>query len=213
MPKKSWKGYILHLLLYALIFKRHLSHSHHQWLMALSHTEDLVTNLAIIIWTWKHEGRYVCTETTVGALARVLREDWKRSTELATNIVYIFFCFSSFSQFHGVIAHFKIGSLCMGIIEHELRKYDLWLEELNTKKQTNILSGCWLVWYSRSRYGQLWVLSSFRRCSVNFVKLATLIYIHYIWYKGCIMCIYTRCSDKLGTLFVSSITLSNVDLF
>jgi len=80
-----------------------------------------------------------CAETTVGALARVLREDWKRSTELATNIVYIFFCFSSFSQFHGVIAHFKIGSLCMGIIEHELRKYDLWLDELNVKKQTNIL--------------------------------------------------------------------------
>ena len=72
-------------------------------------------------------------------MARVLREDWKRSTELATNIVYIFFCFSSFSQFHGVIAHFKIGSLCMGILEHELRKYDLWLEELNTKKEANIL--------------------------------------------------------------------------
>jgi len=80
-----------------------------------------------------------CAETMVGALARVLREDWKHSTELATNIVYIFFCFSSFSQFHGVIAHFKIGSLCMSIVEHELRKYDLWLQELSTKKQTNIL--------------------------------------------------------------------------
>ena len=96
--------------------------------------------------------RSLCfAETTVGALARVLREDWKRSTELATNIVYIFFCFSSFSQFHGVIAHFKIGSLCMGIIEHELRKYDLWLDELNVKKQTNILlenMGCFssFIW-------------------------------------------------------------------
>ena len=46
----------------------------------------------------------------VGALARVLREDWKRNTELSTNIIYVFFCFSSFSQFHGVIAHFKVGS-------------------------------------------------------------------------------------------------------
>jgi len=27
----------------------------------------------------------------------------------------------------------------MGILEHELRKYDLWLEELNTKKEANIL--------------------------------------------------------------------------
>ncbi|CAH8645191.1 unnamed protein product [Schistosoma margrebowiei] len=47
-------------------------------------------------------------ETLVGALARVLREDWKKSTDLATNIAYIFFCFSSFSNFHGVILHFKI---------------------------------------------------------------------------------------------------------
>ena len=77
-------------------------------------------------------------ETVVGALARVLREDWKRSTELATNIVYIFFCFSSFSQFHGVITHFKIGSLCMSVVEHELKKYDMWSEELKTKKKDYI---------------------------------------------------------------------------
>ncbi|KAH3798889.1 hypothetical protein DPMN_152492 [Dreissena polymorpha] len=41
------------------------------------------------------------TETVVSALARVLRDDWKKSSELATNIIYIFFCFSSFTQFHG----------------------------------------------------------------------------------------------------------------
>lgn len=74
-------------------------------------------------------------ETVVGALARVLREDWKKSTELATNIIYIFFCFSSFTQFHGVILHFKIGALCMNIVEHELKKYDLWNEELQKKKK------------------------------------------------------------------------------
>ncbi|GAB0192799.1 kinesin-associated protein 3 [Grus japonensis] len=50
-------------------------------------------------------------ETALGALARVLREDWKQSVELATNIIYIFFCFSSFSQFHGIITHYKIGAL------------------------------------------------------------------------------------------------------
>ncbi|KAK6194648.1 hypothetical protein SNE40_000246 [Patella caerulea] len=74
-------------------------------------------------------------ETVIGALARVLREDWKKSSEVATNIVYIFFCFSSFTQFHGVILHFKVGALCMAIIEHELKKYDLWTEELQKKKK------------------------------------------------------------------------------
>ncbi|XP_067452223.1 kinesin-associated protein 3a [Thunnus thynnus] len=74
-------------------------------------------------------------ETALGALARVLREDWKQSVDLATTIIYIFFCFSSFSQFHGLVTHFKIGALCMNIIEHELKRYDLWQDELQKKKK------------------------------------------------------------------------------
>ncbi|XP_035267897.1 kinesin-associated protein 3a isoform X2 [Anguilla anguilla] len=74
-------------------------------------------------------------ETALGALARVLREDWKQSVELATTIIYVFFCFSSFSQFHGLITHYKIGALCMNIIEHELKRYDLWQDELQKKKK------------------------------------------------------------------------------
>ncbi|XP_026178802.1 kinesin-associated protein 3-like [Mastacembelus armatus] len=74
-------------------------------------------------------------ETVLGALARVLREDWKQSVDLATTIIYVFFCFSSFSQFHGLVTHFKIGALCMNIIEHELKRYDLWQDELQKKKK------------------------------------------------------------------------------
>ncbi|XP_040895979.1 kinesin-associated protein 3a [Toxotes jaculatrix] len=74
-------------------------------------------------------------ETALGALARVLREDWKQSVDLATTIIYVFFCFSSFSQFHGLVTHFKIGALCMNIIEHELKRYDLWQDELQKKKK------------------------------------------------------------------------------
>ncbi|XP_036437324.1 kinesin-associated protein 3a [Colossoma macropomum] len=74
-------------------------------------------------------------ETALGALARVLREDWKQSVDLATTIIYIFFCFSSFIQFHGLITYYKIGALCMNIIEHELKRYDLWQEELQKKKK------------------------------------------------------------------------------
>ncbi|XP_072547505.1 kinesin-associated protein 3b isoform X2 [Salminus brasiliensis] len=74
-------------------------------------------------------------ETALGALARVLREDWKQSVELATTIIYVFFCFSSFSQFHGLITHYKIGALSMNIIEHELKRYDLWQDELEKKSK------------------------------------------------------------------------------
>ncbi|KAM9323165.1 kinesin-associated protein 3-like [Pholidichthys leucotaenia] len=78
-------------------------------------------------------------EAALGALARVLREDWKQSVELATIIIYIFFCFSSFSQFHGVVSHYKIGALCMSIMEHELKRHDVWREELRKKNKAYIL--------------------------------------------------------------------------
>ncbi|KAM9435104.1 kinesin-associated protein 3a [Clarias gariepinus] len=74
-------------------------------------------------------------EAALGALARVLREDWKQSVDLATTIIYVFFCFSSFIQFHALITHYKIGALCMNIMEHELKRYDLWQEELQKKKR------------------------------------------------------------------------------
>ncbi|MEQ2254587.1 Kinesin-associated protein 3 [Ilyodon furcidens] len=78
-------------------------------------------------------------EIALGALARLLREDWKQSVDLATTIVYVFFCFSSFSQFHSLVTHFKIGALCMNIIEHELKRFELWQDELQKKKKAYIL--------------------------------------------------------------------------
>ncbi|XP_076181693.1 kinesin associated protein 3 isoform X1 [Ptiloglossa arizonensis] len=69
-------------------------------------------------------------ESLLSALARVLREDWRRSIELSTNIVYIFFCFSTYSQFHSIVLEYRIGSLCMDIIDFELRRYDQWKEDM-----------------------------------------------------------------------------------
>lgn len=76
-------------------------------------------------------------EPVLGALSRVLREDWKKSTELTTNIVYVFFCFSSFSQFHSIIIHYKIGAMCMQVMEHEVKRYEQWSAELEKKKNSN----------------------------------------------------------------------------
>lgn len=72
--------------------------------------------------------------TLLGALARVLREDWKKSTELAANIIYIFFCFSAFKQFHQIIIDYKIGGLCLQVVEYELNKTETWLTELENYK-------------------------------------------------------------------------------
>lgn len=75
------------------------------------------------------------TEALLSALSRVLREEWKRSIELSTNIVYSFFCFSTYNEFHSIIIQYKIGSLCMDVIDYELKRYDQWKEKVEGKKQ------------------------------------------------------------------------------
>lgn len=73
-------------------------------------------------------------EILLGALARVLREDGRKSIELSTNIVHIFCCFSVFTQFHQVVAQHKVGSLCIDVVDNELKRFELWGEELDKKK-------------------------------------------------------------------------------
>lgn len=47
-------------------------------------------------------------ESCLSALSRVLREDWRKSLDLSTNIIYIFFCFSTYTKFHSVIVQYKV---------------------------------------------------------------------------------------------------------
>jgi hypothetical protein len=71
------------------------------------------------------------SESLMSALSRVLREDGKRSMELVTNIIYIFFCFSNFSQFHSFITSNKIGDLCIKIIDQEKIRTQVWNSDLS----------------------------------------------------------------------------------
>ncbi|CAH0558068.1 unnamed protein product [Brassicogethes aeneus] len=76
-------------------------------------------------------------ETLISALGRTLREDWKRSISLSTHLVFTFFCFSMYSRFHSVILKCKVGSICMDIIDFELRRYDRWKAEVDGSKLPN----------------------------------------------------------------------------
>jgi len=84
----------------------------------------------------EHMEELLRKETVLTALARVLREDWSRSMQLSSDILYIFFCFSNFSQFHQVIAHFKVGALCMTILEEELKRALKWHHELENAQKS-----------------------------------------------------------------------------
>lgn len=76
-------------------------------------------------------------EAVLSALSRVLREDWRKSLDLSTNIIYTFFCFSTYTHFHSVIVQYKIGSLCMDVIEHELKRYEQMKQDLDKRKNAD----------------------------------------------------------------------------
>mmetsp|Transcript_31985 Transcript_31985/g.38691 ORF Transcript_31985/g.38691 Transcript_31985/m.38691 type:complete len:802 (+) Transcript_31985:194-2599(+) len=64
------------------------------------------------------------SENLLSALARVLREDGRKSIDLAINIVSVFFSFSHFSQFHQVILEHQVGDMTMRLIDLELKRAD-----------------------------------------------------------------------------------------
>ena len=55
-------------------------------------------------------------------LARVLREDGRRSVDLATNIVSVFFALSNFSQYHPLISQNQLGDMTMRVIDLEIKR-------------------------------------------------------------------------------------------
>ena len=44
----------------------------------------------------------------MGALSRVLAEDYRRSSDLAYNIVRVFLSFSNFLEMHAILANYRV---------------------------------------------------------------------------------------------------------
>jgi len=74
--------------------------------------------------------------TLLGVLSRLLKEDGKRSMELVINIVYIFFSFSNFSQFHQSLSEHQVGDMTMRVIELEAKRYEVRVRELEQLKES-----------------------------------------------------------------------------
>jgi len=53
--------------------------------------------------------------TVMGALTRVLQEEYKKSVDLSFNILRIFLAFSNFMEMHSLMANYKIGVLTMKV--------------------------------------------------------------------------------------------------
>ena len=68
---------------------------------------------------------FLMHEALLGALARVLRDDGRRSVDLATNVLSVFFAFSHFSQLHQVISEHQAGDATMRLMKTEFKRTDL----------------------------------------------------------------------------------------
>jgi len=61
-------------------------------------------------------------DTLVQTLARMMREDMKKSIDLCINVVSVFFSISNFSQFHPLVMDNQIGALTMDLIDLEIKR-------------------------------------------------------------------------------------------
>ena len=55
-------------------------------------------------------------------LARTLREEGKKSMDLAINVVSIFFSVSNFSQFHGYVMDNQVGAMTVDLVALEVQR-------------------------------------------------------------------------------------------
>ena len=62
--------------------------------------------------------------TLLGALARVFKDEGRKSTELSTALLQIFHCFSHFVDFHAALTANRIGESCMKLLELEIRRHE-----------------------------------------------------------------------------------------
>ncbi|KAL7077439.1 hypothetical protein ACQ4LE_003036 [Meloidogyne hapla] len=82
--------------------------------------------------------KIVENEPLMGALVRVIKEDSRRNFDLAIQVGQLFYRLSLFAPFLPVLSKWKIGLLCLQIVEQELRRSEVWRQKV--KELTDINS-------------------------------------------------------------------------
>lgn len=62
-------------------------------------------------------------ETLMGALSRVLKDDYRKSTSLTLTFIQIFFCIARFKELHTYLLSNRIGDVCMRVVDLEERRH------------------------------------------------------------------------------------------
>ena len=95
---------------------------------------EKVKGTAMLLQLARHAGNLealVQNESLMGALSRVLKEDYKKSMDLVINIMYIFFSFSNFSQMHPFLLNYQVGNWTMKVIDLEVKRHALRMQEMD----------------------------------------------------------------------------------
>ncbi|POM70749.1 Kinesin-associated protein [Phytophthora palmivora] len=71
----------------------------------------------------------VQNESLMSLLSRVLNDDYKKNYDFSLTMMRIFWCFSNFLQLHSILGNYRIGAITLKIIEFELKRHQLRLEE------------------------------------------------------------------------------------
>lgn len=68
---------------------------------------------------------FIENEPLMGALSRVLQDDYKQNIELTLPLCTLFCVFSKFSDMHFVLRGKGVGTMGIKIIELEINRYDM----------------------------------------------------------------------------------------
>lgn len=79
--------------------------------------------------------------TLLGVLSRELRENAKRSHELAVAITGIFLCLAHFSQFHEVLVRNQCSDVTMRVVEYESKRRNVLQKELEISRGKLVARG------------------------------------------------------------------------
>jgi hypothetical protein len=93
-------------------------------------------------------------DNVFSVLTRVLKDDGQKSLDLSLNIIYVFFCFSAsvpaasaflpaivliscfrFSEFHPFLSQNEVGAITIRLVDYEVKRYGVWLQDLEAKTQ------------------------------------------------------------------------------
>lgn len=72
-----------------------------------------------------HLEDFIENEPLMGALSRVLQDDYKRSIELTLPLCTLFCIFSKFSDMHYVLLSKAVGSMAVKIVDLELSRFEM----------------------------------------------------------------------------------------